>query len=784
MSSTLLADWDSKPWALHPGAFTWTAARALLHGLCDGAHSGDRHLHLCRVRGDGENVPAGDLPWSEGQAQGDPLHHPEEREEGDTVPRPDKVGDLPGNDSVRQQLMQAKTCKVVSLGVLRGYLGQRIGRLRPQDIHDNEAIRVLLSELWNDYFDDETTFHCPQPGHDKVLYIVVDFLPLHDILHLGRVACLINVIGRDSEAEATLNLVEAALLPERATWWGIIFELELREQCRSRTGNQCLLRVGRRLILTDDPFVIPDRAAIAINYDISEDEPMRVSLLQTQSYVKVCPGQQHACNPHGPSQDGASSSSRSLLEPTAPAAHRPAISWCGTPNDGPDAATTSQSPSSRTYHLFHRATDYQVADIDASDPFQERTQIAAAWNVAPDVGIGIHPVQARPADFPDDGSIIAITRWVQDAELRAYPTDIQVLFDIEIHSGVAPSVDVGPKLFRHVDWSRRTMTRDGYLHALRVKDYCHILAGDTCLVWHNNRIWPIQDVQQRDIRAGDYIRIAIPARGGQTIGGARRVLEISEEQARDHIIFEPSPAESSSDEAFPSSDSSTRYGPPEELPEPEPFANVEVYDKAAWCEALNVAHRSPRPLRVIAHGLYLQPLGFHEWIYDVKPTLSAVLADLIKEWEFDDLYKYRLHHVDGPILNPTDFHVVVEITPVGLQPLPGLQPRLVTRLVESFDGKKPFFEFGAAYTPTEMTNALEISPTTTSSLAAGYPFNGAQLQLIRDGLFALGLAPLRIFVHSINSDCIDHVTIKEFPRELLSFQTVLHWFTCTTARTL
>ena len=603
-----LADWDSKPWALHPGTFTNAAARtilhglcddvpardlhlhpcrvqgeggqvptgeppwnggqaqgvqlphpaegrdgdrdkdlrhdkvcelhgpaaasAILHGLCDGVPARDLHLHPCRVRGEGGQVPTGDLPWSGGQAQRDQLPHPVEGRDGDKDLRHDKVCELHGPDSDRKQSSQAKTCKIVSLGVYRGYIGKRIGRLRPQDIQDNEIVRGLLSELWSDYFDDHTTFHWPdpQPSQEKVLFIVVDFLPLHDVLHLGRVACLINVMGWNVDADSATNIVEAALVPERATWWEIIFDLGLQEQCRSRTGNQCLLRVGRRLILNDDPFIIPDRAAVVVNYDIADDEPPRVSLIQTQCYVKVCPGFSNEVDMSSGPPTTASSSSRSRPLPATSTSHRPALTTPGEPTDVPPEEATLLSASTRTYHLLHRTTDYQTATIDATDPFQERAQIATAWNVAPDVVIGIHPVRARPADFPDDGSIIVITRWVQDAELRAYPTDIQVLFDIEIHSGVAPSVDAGPKLFRHVDWSRRTMTRDGYLHTLRVKDYCHILAGDACLVWHNNILWPFQDMQQRDIRAGDYIRIAIPARGGQTIGGARRVLEISEER--------------------------------------------------------------------------------------------------------------------------------------------------------------------------------------------------------------------------------------------------------------
>ena len=72
---------------------------------------------------------------------------------------------------------------------------------------------------------------------------------------------------------------------------------------------------------------------------------------------------------------------------------------------------------------------------------------------------GLHPVRARPEDLRKPDSIVLLVRSTEDAELRSFPTDALVLFDMEIHSG--RESEPGPKLFRHVDWLRASMTREG-----------------------------------------------------------------------------------------------------------------------------------------------------------------------------------------------------------------------------------------------------------------------------------------------------------------------------------
>ena len=123
------------------------------------------------------------------------------------------------------------------------------------------------------------------------------------------------------------------------------------------------------------------------------------------------------------------------------------------------------------------------------------------------------------------------------------------------------------------------MTREGLLAALRVNDFCRIVVHNRCLVWLNNVLWPHQLNEEKQLRIGDYVRIAVPAPNGQSLDAARRFLHITEEQARDHIVFEPSEEQSESADFEEQEESgSTHYGAPSSASEPEPHASVSLVE--------------------------------------------------------------------------------------------------------------------------------------------------------------------------------------------------------------
>ena len=184
-------------------------------------------------------------------------------------------------------------------------------------------------------------------------------------------------------------------------------------------------------------------------------------------------------------------------------------------------------------HLFHRTRDYAHALLDANNPFEERRQIARVWNVNEREIIALHPVLSPPDDLR--GRVL-LTRWHADDRYKVYDTDVQVLFDLELHSGDTQRPNL--KLFRHVEWARAAMTRDNVLSSAYVDGYCRLIARDACLVWHNRRLWPLQEVEPRELRAGDSIRIAIPSQTGKSAEDLRLMLRHAEACARDHAHYQ------------------------------------------------------------------------------------------------------------------------------------------------------------------------------------------------------------------------------------------------------
>ena len=169
----------------------------------------------------------------------------------------------------------------------------------------------------------------------------------------------------------------------------------------------------------------------------------------------------------------------------------------------------------------------------------------------------------------------------------------------------------------------------------------------------------------------------------------------------------------------------------------------------------------------------MQSLGFHRWTYDTTPELAVITNDIVKAWDTTDLCHFHLHLVNGPVSSFPALHVIVEIVKRGWYPTPVMQPQLGIKLVESFDGGRPFFEFDATYKPAGVSTTVEITPVEPGCISEGFPFDGVQLRSLRVGLQDLGLAPLRLVVHSVNSDCIDSISVKNFPREFLSLPTIL-----------
>lgn len=205
-----------------------------------------------------------------------------------------------------------------------------------------------------------------------------------------------------------------------------------------------------------------------------------------------------------------------------------------------------------------------------------------------------------------------------------------MLFDLEIHSG--QDGEAGPKIFRHVDWMRSSTTREGVLRHLKVNDFCRLVANHRCLVWINNELWPEQNFEQKIIRMGDYVRVAVPAPHGQSLTATRRFLQIAEDQARDHIMFESSdsyPASEDYEQAEQDESGSTQYGPRSSISEPEPHAEVRFEHLDVLDPLLAARNGDGRAGRTVAlHFL----CGIHvgaRWCRTKKPLTRRCVEKLL-----------------------------------------------------------------------------------------------------------------------------------------------------------
>lgn len=605
---------------------------------------------------------------------------------------------------------------VYMFGLLGGYLGRRDRQLRVPyeggNFDRHGELQTLIRRTWPDFINDETQYYIPAPqpapeegGTGTDLYVLVNFLARHLSMHTSRVPVLFDAKSWDGDTNLVGRNIEAAMVPERAHWSMLSAACGLQQQCTRRQGNQCLIRIGSFLCINDEYHVIPDGSLITFNYDVAPEdgEPSRISLLQLDHRirhgVKVCPG--HEEGNFFPSENlpSSSSTSRPVVQQHDTSEGEPMDEDGLEPTDTVDHRAQGDASTSGVLHMFHRQGDYKTIAFTRGNPFQERTQIAEGWGVDVQDIIGIHPVRTPPSDIAGDvGSTVAITRWTQDAAYRTFPTDVQCLFDVELHSGQLS--ETGPKIFRHVEWTRRLMTREGLLHRLWVGDYCRLIAQEACLVWHNHALWPAQDFQPHRILAGDYFRVAIPARPRQGIASIRQFLRATENQIQDHTMFPSSPASTSTDRAGDSDSGEsthTQYGPPPVLPEPEPhdvFGSVSRFLRG-WAK-----DRHCHKAKICLHGLCGQSLGSQSFILQNGFDDAHLIELLVSFWACPSFMKVQIYEVSPQPqrMLSDEHHFILEFCPTTTTISTQVAPILVEDLVCG-DGGAPFATWFGTYAP-------------------------------------------------------------------------------------
>lgn len=657
-----LESWDSKPWALYRGNFV-RAAQELFGKVClhrtagsSEAHEGDQ---LCHGRA-GDDLHGDDqdraLRHDHGHQERQELQ--EEAESAETY------------RLATQQADESQKPGVLHLfGMNGGFLEQRQVY---QDQHDFEdsAIWDAIESRWGDHMGEGTTYYVPQPqpsqDEDLVamhLYILVDFLPLWNPLHFGKVAVLCDIKGWTDQFEVRSGRSEGAMVNERTTWIELVQALALEEQCRHRVGNQCIIRMGWTLMLSDDIYTTQDNSLISINYNHEDDMPERVSLLQV-AFQKVTVA--------GGDDDPRFGSTRSTATGQLPTPNRHDSSGR---EDLQEAFRQVQQVRHRGdidtllddegqfAHLFHRTRDYTHARLTATDPFEERRQIARIWGVQEQEIMALHPVPFPPDDL--QGRVL-INRWAQDANYKSFDSDVLVLFDLELHSGDNQRPNI--KLFRHVDWTRASLTREGVLQSTYVEGYCRIIARDACLVWHNRQLWPVQDLAARDLRAGDSIRVAVPAMPDRSAEDLRQTLHRVEQNARDHVHFGPH-TDSTSEEHEEEESEHTRYGRSSTASEPEPHDHWIDPDIADQCQRLLAAHRGSG---IVIEVFILHGPCSHGMTFEAELPFSWKQIRAQLQQQFGNILQY--HIAIHPVLEGMErragrCRVVVELSHASVRPL-------------------------------------------------------------------------------------------------------------------
>ena len=482
-----LENWDSKPWALYGGPYVEAAGSAFSSSTLDTDDT---------LRGVGMSSA------SDRRTQLDHnLFHQLRDEQGVGLLPAVLEGQLP-----REDLLQVRLC---TFGCLQSYLGRR-NRIAER-VDEAPLAAFLIDEIY-DMWKDITPVRLrmqivhPQPEDFTVIptiYVVVDF---------GETGVDQPVLidRRSYSDHASSRHLSVAYLPPRATWHSIVRGCELQHQCRSRVRNQCIMKIGQRLVLDGAIQEITRNKVIMISYEGDELTPEPLSLLQVGAFPKV----RTFMDADEPEQRSGPSSSSGVnnFRRSAYNVFGEAPSRQGAQDDAPavdDAAygDCDHAEQDLRVHLFHTQRDYVFIKVTPGDPFLQRNEIATAWNIPTDEVVGFHPVDHPPSDLTRDADQTLIIRWQDDEQLRPFPTDVLALFDVFIHGRY---LDTIPVHRRAVYWSRSATTREGLLHFLRAQEVCRHVLANRCIVSHNNQIWPSQDLNERRVSTGDYFRVDIP----------------------------------------------------------------------------------------------------------------------------------------------------------------------------------------------------------------------------------------------------------------------------------
>ena len=144
------------------------------------------------------------------------------------------------------------------------------------------------------------------------------------------------------------------------------------------------------------------------------------------------------------------------------------------------------------------------AKLDWNDYWALHRQVAALCGCHVNSLLAIHGVQHLPEDLEEIEVQAILPQQFQDG--RQGDGQVMVLVDIEFHGGAYVNPVLTERRSRLIP---KFITREGLLLFLNVHLRCRTSSA-SCVVWFNNVVWREQDIRQKSLRHGDYIRCALP----------------------------------------------------------------------------------------------------------------------------------------------------------------------------------------------------------------------------------------------------------------------------------
>lgn len=208
----------------------------------------------------------------------------------------------------------------------------------------------------------------------------------------------------------------------------------------------------------------------------------------------------------------------------------------------PQSTTTDESVDTLLAHIYHLSAEHRLVVLDRGRPLSFVSQLETVWGNPPHTSIHqLHEVRHPPADLVNTASITYIAEMNTDRHRQAVQTDQLALVDVVL--GVSGSGESSH--LRRVVWTRHFMTRASVLHLLAAHAFCSMPTAD-CSLELNQAEWHRQDGALRELRSGDFLRLAIQGPSTMTVEGLRLALcdlELAEAQ---RYIYHASPLQSPS----------------------------------------------------------------------------------------------------------------------------------------------------------------------------------------------------------------------------------------------